>query len=145
MLNGLTGEQDPPEAETTDHYMPNTTFALTVTLYQDFTLKFMFLGSSLCCNSVCLCVRRVFLDCLINPLQEQMEEWKRVANTLDKDHAKGSRTQKHTLTHRPHMKTDLCTSISAVSGTDIFVVKPSFYAFCLLIIVTDLYLKHKNI
>ncbi|XP_024154135.1 protein MTSS 1 isoform X3 [Oryzias melastigma] len=30
----------------------------------------------------------VFLDCLINPLQEQMEEWKRVANALDKDHAK---------------------------------------------------------
>uniref|UniRef100_A0A3Q0S1D4 MTSS I-BAR domain containing 1 n=1 Tax=Amphilophus citrinellus TaxID=61819 RepID=A0A3Q0S1D4_AMPCI len=30
----------------------------------------------------------VFLDCLINPLQEQMEEWKRVANILDKDHAK---------------------------------------------------------
>uniref|UniRef100_A0A8C6PJS9 MTSS I-BAR domain containing 1 n=1 Tax=Nothobranchius furzeri TaxID=105023 RepID=A0A8C6PJS9_NOTFU len=30
----------------------------------------------------------VFLDCLINPLQEQMEEWKRAANTLDKDHAK---------------------------------------------------------
>ncbi|CAB1320938.1 unnamed protein product [Coregonus sp. 'balchen'] len=31
---------------------------------------------------------RVFIDCLINPLQDQMEEWKRVANTLDKDHAK---------------------------------------------------------
>ncbi|XP_074468568.1 protein MTSS 1-like isoform X5 [Sebastes fasciatus] len=30
----------------------------------------------------------VFLDCLINPVQDQMEEWKRVANTLDKDHAK---------------------------------------------------------
>ncbi|XP_056154025.1 protein MTSS 1-like [Lampris incognitus] len=30
----------------------------------------------------------VFLDCLINPLQEQMEEWKRTANSLDKDHAK---------------------------------------------------------
>ncbi|XP_062301651.1 protein MTSS 1-like isoform X4 [Osmerus eperlanus] len=30
----------------------------------------------------------VFLDCLINPLLEQMEEWKRMANTLDKDHAK---------------------------------------------------------
>uniref|UniRef100_UPI003AB08BAA protein MTSS 1-like isoform X3 n=1 Tax=Centroberyx gerrardi TaxID=166262 RepID=UPI003AB08BAA len=29
-----------------------------------------------------------FLDCLINPLQEQMEEWKRGVNTLDKDHAK---------------------------------------------------------
>ncbi|KAM6973769.1 protein MTSS 1-like [Aplochiton taeniatus] len=30
----------------------------------------------------------VFVDCLINPLQDQMEEWKRVANTMDKDHAK---------------------------------------------------------
>ncbi|KAM4633133.1 protein MTSS 1-like isoform 2-T2 [Polymixia lowei] len=29
-----------------------------------------------------------FLDCLINPLQEQIEEWKRGVNTLDKDHAK---------------------------------------------------------
>ncbi|KAJ8013369.1 hypothetical protein DPEC_G00052550 [Dallia pectoralis] len=29
-----------------------------------------------------------FVDCLINPLQEQMEEWKRGGNILDKDHAK---------------------------------------------------------
>uniref|UniRef100_A0A8C5CC75 Protein MTSS 1-like n=1 Tax=Gadus morhua TaxID=8049 RepID=A0A8C5CC75_GADMO len=29
-----------------------------------------------------------FADCLINPLQEQMEEWKRGVATLDKDHAK---------------------------------------------------------
>ncbi|KAG7470115.1 hypothetical protein MATL_G00136250 [Megalops atlanticus] len=29
-----------------------------------------------------------FIDCLINPLQDQIEEWKRGANTLDKDHAK---------------------------------------------------------
>ncbi|XP_038666122.1 protein MTSS 1-like isoform X14 [Scyliorhinus canicula] len=28
------------------------------------------------------------IDCLINPLQDQMEEWKKVANQLDKDHAK---------------------------------------------------------
>ncbi|XP_029403835.1 protein MTSS 1 isoform X1 [Mus pahari] len=28
------------------------------------------------------------IDCLINPLQEQMEEWKKVASQLDKDHAK---------------------------------------------------------
>ncbi|XP_053322415.1 protein MTSS 1 isoform X2 [Spea bombifrons] len=28
------------------------------------------------------------IDCLINPLQEQMEEWKKVAAQLDKDHAK---------------------------------------------------------
>lgn len=32
---------------------------------------------------------RTFLDGLINPLQEQMEEWKKGVNTLDKDHAKG--------------------------------------------------------
>nr|XP_057909464.1 protein MTSS 1-like isoform X4 [Doryrhamphus excisus] len=30
-----------------------------------------------------------FLEALINPLQDQMEEWKRGVNTLDKDHAKG--------------------------------------------------------
>lgn len=30
------------------------------------------------------------IDCLINPLQEQMEEWKKVANQLDKDQAKGT-------------------------------------------------------
>ncbi|XP_037119833.1 protein MTSS 1-like isoform X2 [Syngnathus acus] len=30
----------------------------------------------------------LFVDCLTNPLQEQMEDWKRVTNTLDKDHAK---------------------------------------------------------
>lgn len=47
-------------------------------------------------NCVFVMVRRVFLDCLINPLQEQMEEWKRVANTLDKDHAKGTQTDRHT-------------------------------------------------
>ena len=29
------------------------------------------------------------MEGLINPLQEQMEEWKRGVNTLDKDHAKG--------------------------------------------------------
>ncbi|XP_010764457.1 metastasis suppressor protein 1-like [Notothenia coriiceps] len=29
-----------------------------------------------------------FLEGMINPLQEQMEDWKRGVNTLDKDHAK---------------------------------------------------------
>ncbi|XP_077207653.1 protein MTSS 1 isoform X13 [Paroedura picta] len=28
------------------------------------------------------------IDCLINPLQDQMEEWKKAVNQLDKDHAK---------------------------------------------------------
>uniref|UniRef100_H0XE53 MTSS I-BAR domain containing 1 n=1 Tax=Otolemur garnettii TaxID=30611 RepID=H0XE53_OTOGA len=32
--------------------------------------------------------KSALIDCLINPLQEQMEEWKKVANQLDKDHAK---------------------------------------------------------
>lgn len=32
------------------------------------------------------------IDCLINPLQEQMEEWKKAVNQLDKDHAKGNYT-----------------------------------------------------
>uniref|UniRef100_A0A3B3V0S5 MTSS I-BAR domain containing 1 n=1 Tax=Poecilia latipinna TaxID=48699 RepID=A0A3B3V0S5_9TELE len=49
-------------------------------------------------NSLCIVVNpklrnlsfhRCFLEGLINPLQEQMEEWKRGVNTLDKDHAKG--------------------------------------------------------
>ncbi|XP_029957951.1 protein MTSS 1-like isoform X13 [Salarias fasciatus] len=34
-----------------------------------------------------------FLEGLINPLQEQMEEWKRGVNTLDKDHAKGCKRE----------------------------------------------------
>lgn len=29
------------------------------------------------------------MEGLINPLQEQLEEWKRGVNTLDKDYAKG--------------------------------------------------------
>uniref|UniRef100_A0A8D1PKS7 MTSS I-BAR domain containing 1 n=1 Tax=Sus scrofa TaxID=9823 RepID=A0A8D1PKS7_PIG len=33
-------------------------------------------------------LQSALIDCLINPLQEQMEEWKKVANQLDKDHAK---------------------------------------------------------
>lgn len=31
------------------------------------------------------------MEGLINPLQEQIEEWKRGVNTLDKDYAKGKR------------------------------------------------------
>ncbi|XP_077362990.1 protein MTSS 1-like isoform X1 [Festucalex cinctus] len=42
----------------------------------------------------------LFVDCLINPLQEQMEEWKRVANTLDKDHAKEYKKARHEIKKR---------------------------------------------
>lgn len=41
------------------------------------------------------CFYRGFLEGLINPLQEQMEEWKRGVNTLDKDHAKGGMNKKN--------------------------------------------------
>lgn len=32
------------------------------------------------------------MDGLVTPLQDRIEEWKKTANQLDKDHAKGSRT-----------------------------------------------------
>ncbi|XP_028298621.1 metastasis suppressor protein 1-like isoform X3 [Gouania willdenowi] len=42
----------------------------------------------------------VFLDCLINPLQEQMEEWKRAVNVLDKEHAKEYKKARHEIKKR---------------------------------------------
>lgn len=45
------------------------------------------------------CFYRGFLEGLINPLQEQMEEWKRGVNTLDKDHAKGGMNKKKSSNH----------------------------------------------
>nr|XP_020464113.1 metastasis suppressor protein 1-like isoform X3 [Monopterus albus] len=38
-----------------------------------------------------------FLEGLINPLQEQLEEWKRGVNTLDKDHAKEYKRARHEI------------------------------------------------
>ena len=32
---------------------------------------------------------RAVLDCLMMPVQNKLEEWKKVASALDKDHAKG--------------------------------------------------------
>jgi hypothetical protein len=43
--------------------------------------------------------KSALIDCLINPLQEQMEEWKKVANQLDKDHAKGMGKRSGTSWH----------------------------------------------
>ena len=34
---------------------------------------------------------RAVLDCLMMPVQNKLEEWKKVASALDKDHAKGER------------------------------------------------------
>lgn len=31
------------------------------------------------------------MESLINPLQDRIEDWKKTANQLDKDHAKGTR------------------------------------------------------
>lgn len=40
--------------------------------------------------SVCVCVwDSAFMDNLISPLELMLEEWKKVASQLDKDHAKG--------------------------------------------------------
>nr|XP_023683378.1 metastasis suppressor protein 1-like isoform X1 [Paramormyrops kingsleyae] len=49
------------------------------------------IGSALTRRSIEARLRKFsasFIDCLIIPLQDQMEEWKRGVNTLDKDHAK---------------------------------------------------------
>ena len=29
------------------------------------------------------------MDCMVQPIQNKVEEWKKVANYLDKEHAKG--------------------------------------------------------
>jgi len=41
------------------------------------------------CVCVCVCVCRAHMDNLITPLELKIEEWKKVASQLDKDHAKG--------------------------------------------------------
>jgi len=41
------------------------------------------------CVCVCVCVCRALMDNLITPLELKIEEWKKVASQLDKDHAKG--------------------------------------------------------
>lgn len=35
------------------------------------------------------------MDCLVLPLQEKIEEWKKSVLTLDKDHARGKRKKNH--------------------------------------------------
>ena len=42
-------------------------------------------------TSVSYCSFRAVLDCLMMPVQNKLEEWKKVASALDKDHAKGER------------------------------------------------------
>ena len=45
------------------------------------------------------------LDCLIIPLQEKLEEWKKTTVTLDKDHAKGKRTDFFTCFSKQYQAT----------------------------------------
>ena len=33
---------------------------------------------------------RALMDCLVLPIQNKLEEWKKITQTLDKEHAKGS-------------------------------------------------------
>lgn len=65
---------------------------------------------SSCCSSKCLCaveikqfgyashsltllVSSVLMEGLVTPLQDKIEEWKKTANQLDKDHAKGEQQE----------------------------------------------------
>lgn len=36
-----------------------------------------------------LCCHSALMEGLVTPLQDRIEEWKKTANQLDKDHAKG--------------------------------------------------------
>lgn len=51
------------------------------------------------------------MESLITPLQDKIEDWKKTANQLDKDHAKGK--QAMMLTH----ETNVLLSSSPISGT----------------------------
>ena len=33
---------------------------------------------------------RALMDCLVLPIQNKLEEWKKITHTLDKEHAKGN-------------------------------------------------------
>ena len=35
-------------------------------------------------------LRSAIMECLVTPLQERMEEWKKITTQLDKEHAKGN-------------------------------------------------------
>ena len=37
-----------------------------------------------------LCFSSALMEGMVTPLQDRMEEWKKTANQLDKDHAKGT-------------------------------------------------------
>lgn len=54
---------------------------------------------------------RALSEGLITPLELKMEEWKKVASQLDKDHAKGKTVLTHTRTHTPLHKLSLTRCI----------------------------------
>ena len=54
-------------------------------------------------SMLCVCVCRALTDGLVAPLELKIEEGKRVAGQLDKDHAKGMHT--HTNTYHTHTHT----------------------------------------
>lgn len=46
------------------------------------------------------------MESLVTPLQDKIEDWKKTANQLDKDHAKGTHTsQVEPLSPRNHVST----------------------------------------
>lgn len=48
---------------------------------------------NLCISLLNLCLSySALMESLITPLQDKIEDWKKTANQLDKDHAKGTHT-----------------------------------------------------
>lgn len=43
---------------------------------------------------ISVCGSSALMEGLVTPLQDRIEEWKKTANQLDKDHAKGTTTIK---------------------------------------------------
>lgn len=71
--------------------------------FENTTLHFLFIELINTIKSFCF---RALSESLISPLELKMEEWKKVASQLDKDHAKGIPTcflptHTHPHTHAP--------------------------------------------
>ena len=52
-------------------------------------------NTSLFCDQNCLTCCSAIMDCLVVPLQEKLEDWKKTVVNLDKDHAKGNNQNYH--------------------------------------------------
>lgn len=56
------------------------------------------------------------MESLVTPLQDKIEDWKKTANQLDKDHAKGTRTH---VTHAQTNSKTIFATKSTNKGIDV--------------------------